>query len=124
GVANGLEGLELLDRAALRALEPEVDGIAGIHVREAGIVDYGAVARAFAEDVTAAGGEIRCDARVESVRRDGVGHRIVTGAGEVQASFLVNCAGLQSDRVARAAGADPGVKIVPFRGEYYELSAE
>src|SRR5690606_9669782 len=71
GVANGLEGLDLLDRAALRALEPEVDGIAGIHVREAGIVDYGAVARAFAEDVTAAGGEIRCGARVESVRRDG-----------------------------------------------------
>lgn len=121
GRANGLTDLRRLRAEELKEYEPAVAGIAGLHVPETGIVDYTAVTLAFARLVTEAGGEVWTDARVSGVvRRDG---RLVleTARGEVDARALINCAGLQSDRVARLCGVDPRVKIVPFRGEYYEL---
>ena len=121
GRANGLEGLESIGRDRLRELEPEVDGIAALWVREAGIVDYARVAEALARIVRESGGEIRTGARVHAVKRRQGGLDVVTSSGDVAASLLINCAGLHSDRVARLCGADPGVKIVPFRGEYHEL---
>jgi len=121
GRANGLEGLESIGRDRLRELEPEVDGIAALWVREAGIVDYARVAEALARIVRDAGGEIRTGARVHAVKRRQGGLEVVTASGDVGASLLINCAGLHSDRVARLCGADPGVRIVPFRGEYHEL---
>jgi L-2-hydroxyglutarate oxidase len=122
GRANGLAGLTRLeDSDALREYEPHVRGIAGLLVPETGIVDYKAVTRAYAAQVEAAGGSVRLEARVVSCRRDAAGLVLTTTAGEVHCRYLVNCAGLQSDRVARLCGVEPGLQIVPFRGEYYEL---
>ena len=121
GRANGLEGLEYIGRERFRELEPEVDGIAALWVREAGIVDYVRVAEALARIVRESGGEIRTSARVHAVKRRQGGLDVITSSGDVSASLLVNCAGLHSDRVARLCGTDPGVRIVPFRGEYHEL---
>jgi L-2-hydroxyglutarate oxidase len=121
GRENGLEGIERLDAGQLRDCEPHVKGIAGLHVPQTGIVDYVAVTEAYAEVVRRRGGEIRTASRVVSIRRTAEGFRLGTSRGEVQCRTLINCAGLQCDRVARLAGVDPQIRIVPFRGEYYEL---
>src|SRR5205807_10295593 len=91
---------------------------------ETGIADFPAVTRAFAAGVADAGGEVRTGSRVLGIRRETAGLVVETAAGAVHARHLVNCAGLQADRVARLAGVDPGVRIVPFRGEYYKLKPE
>ena len=124
GRANGLKGLQRLDAAGLRDVEPSVAGIAGLRVEETGIVDYTAVTQAFARLVQEAGGDVRLGARVVAVRRQQGGLTLVTPAGDVVARHLINCAGLQSDRVARMCGVEPGLTITPFRGEYYELVPE
>jgi L-2-hydroxyglutarate oxidase len=121
GRQNGLAGLRRLDAAQLREFEPQVAGFAGLHVPQTGIVDYVAVTEAYAGVVRRRGGEIRTSSRVVSIRRTPDGFRLGTSRGEVLSRFIVNCAGLQSDRIARLAGSDPQVRIVPFRGEYYEL---
>jgi L-2-hydroxyglutarate oxidase len=122
GRANGLTGLERVDAAGVAAHEPRAAGIAGLWVPETGIVDYAAVALAFAADVRAAGGEIVTGARVGRATPAGAGiEALLADGGRIGAGFLVACAGLESDRLARAAGLDPGVAIVPFRGDYYEL---
>ena len=121
GRANGLTGIRQLGREELRELEPEVSGLAGLWVPETGVVDFAKVAAAFARRLQTAGVEIRTGARVLSAQEDGSALVVETSGGEVQASLLVTCAGLQADRVARACGVDPGLMIIPFRGEYYEL---
>ncbi len=85
-------------------------------------MDYARVTEAYAGEVTRGGGEVMLASPVRSVRRDGSGIVLETGKGDVRCRFLVNCAGLHSDRIARLAGVEPGVLIVPFRGEYYELA--
>jgi L-2-hydroxyglutarate oxidase len=122
GHANGLVGMKRLRAEELKEHEPHVAGVAGLFVRETGIVDYKAVTARYAEQVAAGGGEVRTAVRLVGVKRDGFELVLDTTAGEVRARHLVNCAGLQSDRVARLCGVDPGVMIVPFRGEYYELT--
>src|SRR5438552_1823278 len=122
GRANGLDGLERLGPEEIREREPHAAGIAGLWVPQTGIVDYGRVTRAMADVVRQAGGEIRTGARVHGCRRLSDGMLLESVRGEISCRWLVNCAGLQSDRVARCAGVDPGVAIVPFRGEYYELA--
>lgn len=124
GRANGLAGIRRLDPAGIRALEPHVCGIDGLHVPETGIVDYTAVTEAYARCVIQAGHRVRTDARVYAYRRSGSQHVLRTTAGEVTCRFLVNCGGLQCDRVARMCGVEPNVRIVPFRGEYYELKPD
>ncbi len=121
GRANGLEGLRRLRGEELQDYEPSVVGVAGLLVPDTGIVDYGAVTRVYAGIVSACGGEVRTGARVLRVLRRPGGLVLETTGGPVQARALVNCAGLQSDRVARLCGVDPGVTIVPFRGESYEI---
>ncbi len=124
GRANGLQGIERLDGAGIRACEPHAAGLAGLRVPQTGIVDYRAVARSFAADLTGAGSEIVTGARVERIRaRDGQVEALTTESVR-SAKFLVACAGLESDRLARAAGLDPEVRIIPFRGDYFELTAE
>jgi L-2-hydroxyglutarate oxidase len=119
GVENGLE-VRRLSVSEMREIEPHMAGIAGLHVPSTGIVDYKAVLAKLAELVVARGGEIRFDTRVLSVR-----DRVVeTTSGDVECTTLINCAGLYSDRVARASGADVEARIVPFRGEYYQLKPE
>lgn len=124
GLANGLAGLRRVGPEEIREREPHAAGLAGLLVPETGIVDYGAVTRAFASRVEEQGGEIRLGARVRRVRPEAGGLVLETDAGLARGRLLVNCAGLQSDRVARMCGADPSLRIVPFRGEYLELCEE
>jgi L-2-hydroxyglutarate oxidase len=121
GRANGLTGLRRLTAAALREIEPHAAGLAALHVPETGIVDYRVVTAALGDEVRTLGAEILLGAPLFSVARDGDRLRLATGAGEISCRYLVGCAGLQSDRVARLSGAEPDLRIVPFRGEYYEL---
>lgn len=121
GEANGLRGLRLLSRSELREIEPHAHGVAALHVRETGIVNYVAVADAYARVVERAGGCVRARTRLVSAREQGGRMVAETTAGVIEARVLVNCAGLQADRVALACGVDPDVRIIPFRGEYYDL---
>ena len=126
GRANGVDGMRRVEPAELRELEPHATGVAALWVPETGVVAFADVAAAIAREVRARGGEIRTSSRVLATRADGGGSGLVIGTtgGDVRAALLVNCAGLQADRLARACGVDPGVLIVPFRGEYYELVPE
>ena len=123
GEANGLAGMRRLGPEELKELEPQVAGIAGLHVRETGIVDYRRVTAAYAEVVREHGGTIRTHARVHGVTRRSDGLILHTGAGDIACRGLVNAGGLHSDRVAAMCGVAPEVRIVPFRGEYYRLAA-
>jgi (S)-2-hydroxyglutarate dehydrogenase len=123
---NGVPGLRWLDASALTAIEPHARGVAALHSPHTAIVDFAAVARAFAADVTGAGGEIRTGEPVTRVGND-LAHparpRVQLASGEVlESDRVVVCAGLQSDRLARASGEDAEPRIIPFRGEYYRLA--
>jgi L-2-hydroxyglutarate oxidase LhgO len=118
---NGVPGLRLLDRRGLQEIEPHAAGLAALHSPHTAIVDFAAVARAFADEVTAGGGELRLVWEVTGIHRSGERVRLTTPGEELEFDRLVVCAGLHSDRVARLAGDAPGPAIVPFRGEYYRL---
>jgi L-2-hydroxyglutarate oxidase len=121
GRVNGLEGVRRLDRAETRQFEPHVSAVAALHVPQTGIVDFAVVAQAYARVAAQQGAVLRTSAQLRQVRsRDGL-FELSTSGGTVRARHLINCAGLQSDRVARMCGARPRLQIVPFRGEYYEL---
>jgi L-2-hydroxyglutarate oxidase len=124
GRANGLKGLKRLSGAELKEIEPEVQAITGLWVPEAGMADYAAVTAAYGRKIEQAGGEIRTGTRVLAVRQVGDELVVETTQGVFHTKYLVNCAGLQCDRVARMCGIEPGVSIVPFRGEYYNLVPE
>ncbi len=124
GLANGLNDIRKLTGAELKEHEPHVAGIAGLHVPETGIVDYKDVARKYAELIVQAGGQIRTSARLIAVKRGSADLTLQTTQGEVVCKQLIGCGGLQADRVARVCGVEPGVQIVPFRGEYYALVPE
>ncbi|MBJ7457902.1 MAG: L-2-hydroxyglutarate oxidase [Thermoleophilaceae bacterium] len=121
-VANGVQ-VRLLDADGVRELEPHVRCVAGLHSPNTGITDFVAVAHKLGELVERAGGQIRLSAPVTriNVKHDGV--RLIAGEEELIAEFVINCGGLQSDRLARMAGAKPKLRIVPFRGEYYSLKS-
>lgn len=121
GIANGTPGLEMIGPERLREIEPHAAGIKALRVASTGIIDYVAVAQAYAGIVRQHGGEIRTGTRVLDIRRDGAEWVIETSAGSERARHLINCAGLHSDLMARLAGTSPPVRIVPFRGEYYDL---
>lgn len=124
GTANGLSGLRWMSAPEMREIEPHVGGVAAVHVPEEGIVDYPAVSRTLAQEIERLGGTVLTGAEVLGLRRERNGWIADTSAGALDASLLVNCAGLYSDRVARLAGERPQVQIVPFRGEYYALRPE
>jgi L-2-hydroxyglutarate oxidase len=105
----------------LREIEPHAAGLQALHVASTGIIDYVAVAQAYADTVRRHGGEIRTGTRVLDIRRVADEWVIETTAGVEPTRYLINCAGLHSDIMARLAGTVPPVRIVPFRGEYYEL---
>ena len=122
--ANGVPGVRWLDGPDIRALEPDVAGVAALLSPTTAIVDFPAIARAYAEDVTAAGGQILTKSPVSTVSRNGEGVHVVTPGGTHTVSHLVICAGLQTDLLARAAGDEVAPEIVPFRGEYLRLRPE
>jgi (S)-2-hydroxyglutarate dehydrogenase len=124
GEANGLQNLEWLSKEQIREYEPHAAGIRGLRVRETGIVDYKVVARTLGRLASDRGCDLKTGAKVLGCRRADGGMVLQTRAGEVRCKALVNCGGLQSDRVARLCAVDPEVRIVPFRGEYYEVVPE
>jgi len=122
GTENGVRGLELIGPERLRELEPHAAGVRALHVPGTGIVDFGRVARAFADDVAATGGELLLGYEVEGiVERAGAGVRLSCSSGEVTARNAVFCAGVYSDRLAHLGGGAIDPRIVPFRGNYYVL---
>ena len=124
GIANGLTGLERLNAAGVKEHEPHVAGIAGLYVPQTGIVDYVEVTNAYAQVVREGGGIVQIGCRVMGVKRQDQDFRLTTSQGDFSCRTLINCAGLQSDRLARACGIDPGVQIIPFRGEYYLVAPQ
>ena len=121
GLANGTPGLELIGPDRLHEIEPHAAGLRALRVASTGIIDYVAVAQAYAAIIRQRGGEIRTGARVRDIRRDGDAWMVETTGGAQRVRYLINCAGLHSDLMARLAGTVPAVRIVPFRGDYYEL---
>lgn len=124
GQANGLQGLAWMTAGQLREREPHAAGLAAVLVPEEGIVDYDAVCMALLADLTAAGVQFQPRARVEHLKTTSDGWVIETSSGAYEAGYLVNCAGLFCDRIAQLAGVPREVRIVPFRGEYYQLAPE
>jgi L-2-hydroxyglutarate oxidase len=122
GRANALIGLRRLGPAEIREYEPAATGISGLSVPETGIVDFAAVTRAYATRVRQRGGEVRLGTRLRRCRRRPDELVLETTRGDVRCRHLINCGGLWADRVARLCGVEPGVDIVPFRGEYHELA--
>ncbi len=123
GAANGVAGLRRLDAVAIRELEPHARGAAGLHSAQTGIVDFGAVARAYAEDLLEAGGAISTACEVIGLESGSRSLTIRHAQGVTEARHAVCCAGAWSDRLARAAGAPAEPRIVPFRGSYLRLVA-
>jgi L-2-hydroxyglutarate oxidase LhgO len=124
GAANGLEELRWLSRDEMREIEPHVGGVAALRVPQEGIVDYTAVCDTLAAKLTERGARVVTGACVQRLRWRGATWIAETTAGEFQADFLINCAGLYCDRVARMAGERLDMRIVPFRGEYFKLRPE
>ncbi|MBL3655721.1 L-2-hydroxyglutarate oxidase [Fulvivirga sediminis] len=122
GQQNGLTGLKLLKKEELREHEPHVNGVAGIFVPQTGIIDYKQVSEKYAEKVKELGGEIRLGEKVDDILVKGHETTIVTNKGSHSTTLVVNCAGLYSDKVAEFTQQKLNVRIIPFRGEYYELN--
>ncbi len=120
GQANGVN-CRLISRAELQELEAHTAGIEAIHVPEAGIVDYKIVCRKLADILIERGHRIIFNAEVMAIRETVDEVTAVSSVGDFTASYLVNCSGLQSDRVTKMGGVDPQAQIVPFRGEYFRL---
>jgi L-2-hydroxyglutarate oxidase len=124
GTANGLAGLRMVSPAEALEREPHVRCVAAVLVPEEGIVDYRAVCHALVDRIVERGGEVRTSTAVETITPDGRGWVVATPHGDLRASYLINCAGLQCDRVARLAGEKLDLRIVPFRGTYFKLRPE
>ncbi len=123
-IANGVPRLRRIGQEEIPAIEPHARGVAALHSPRTAVVDFARVARSLSEDLQAAGGSVRLGFDVVRLERTHGEIRVHSRSGEVVAcSQLVLCAGLQSDRMARLAGAADPTPIVPFRGEYYRLTA-
>ncbi|WP_460522326.1 L-2-hydroxyglutarate oxidase [Humibacter antri] len=122
-IENGVPDLARLDdRAELREIEPHVAGVAAVHSPHTAVVDYASVTEAMAQDVRAAGGQVKLGHEVKAIANENGRVRLVSSLSDDVFDRVVVCAGLQSDVVARFVGADPSPKILPFRGEYWELA--
>ena len=124
GSANGLKGIKRLRGDEIKNYEPHAAGIAGLFVPETGIVDYKPVSKKYAELFQNLGGEVKTNCRFLSLKKDKEKLIAETSKGEIVCDLLVNCGGLYSDRIAELCGVDPGLQIIPFRGEYYKLKKE
>jgi len=115
--------IEIIGPERIKELEPHATGIKAIYSPSTGVIDYTQVARVYAKKVEEAGGEIRTSHEVTNIIK-GSPLVLETPVGEVSAKYLITCAGLQSDRIARKTGAPDNLRIVPFRGDYYTLKPE
>ena len=121
GTANGVQGLEIIGPERLKEIEPHTYGIKALYAPRTGIVDYKTVANAYAKRIREGGGEVLPGNEVLKIARSGSRISLETTGGSVESSYVINCAGLYADRVARMMGEEPQVRIIPFRGEYYTL---
>lgn len=121
--ANGLQGLRVLSSAEIAEVEPAAVGVRALHAPETGVIDYGAVTRALADDVRSLGGSVMLGEEVRGIALRNGSVALAATSGTIEAANLISCGGLQSDRIAQAAGVRPPVRIVPFRGDYYTLTA-
>jgi L-2-hydroxyglutarate oxidase LhgO len=121
GLANGVQGLEMIGPELLREIEPHCVGVKALRSPNTGIVDFSKVTRAYAEDVQAAGGDVLPGYGVEKIHDRPARVVLQTSAGEVEGQHVIACAGLYADRVARLTGGPPDPRIVPFRGDYWVL---
>jgi len=121
-LANGVPGVRMVGRDELRELEPNVQGIAALHSPHTAVVDFAAVTRRLAADAAAMGAEIRTGVEVRRVTQDAAGVAVEAGGERLAFDELVICGGLHTDRLARLAGHTDDPRVVPFRGEYYELA--
>ena len=124
GTENGLKNLKRISAAEIKKYEPHTVGIEGLFVEETGIVDYTDVTAAYEKIIVEKGGEIKTNCRFLSLDETKDVLKLKTTLGEISARFLINCAGLQSDKVAQLCGMKTNVQIIPFRGEYYKLKNE
>ena len=124
GKANGLQGMKILKREEISEYEPFARGVRALWIQETGIVDYGAVTEKLVELCRNAGVTVQFSTRFLGAEEADGQLVIQTDQGEFHCGTLVNCAGLQSDRVAKLSGVHPGLKIVPFRGEYYKIKPQ
>lgn len=124
GLQNEIEGIEMIDADRLKKLEPHVNGVAAIHVPCAGIVDYAGMCKVLMKLLEEGNGKVQFNSAVNNISDKGDKIVIEAGGKNIDSRFLINCAGLYSDHVARFAGVHSPVKIVPFKGEYYELKPE
>ena len=124
GTANGVEGLQVIGPERLKEIEPHASGIKALYSPATGIVEFKAVANAYADQIRTAGGEILTRSEVLRMRRSEGSIFIETTQGNVASKYLINCAGLYADIVAKMTGVSPDVRIIPFRGEYYTLGAQ
>jgi L-2-hydroxyglutarate oxidase len=123
GRENGL-AVKSLNADEIKEMEPHVRCTAGVHVPETGIVDFVGVCQKLSELIESHGGELRLGTKVNGIQTKGSETVLETASGDITARLIINCAGLHSDRIATLAGAKPDARIVPFRGEYYELKPE
>jgi L-2-hydroxyglutarate oxidase len=121
GNANGLQGLRKLNPAQIKQIEPHAAGLAAIHVPQEGIVDYPGVCEKLGELIHQRGGEIKLNTCALKILADADEKIVETSAGIFRAKFVVTCGGLHADRLVKAAGQIPTAKIIPFRGEYYQI---
>src|SRR5579863_3548457 len=124
GEANGLTGLRLIGKEELREIEPHAAGLQALVVPSTGITDYAVVCEKYSELIAKNEGTVKTSAAATGIRRSASQIVVETPQGAFATTALINCAGLYSDRISRMAGDDPGVMIVPFRGEYYDLTPE
>ena len=123
GLENGLN-VSKINAQEVKEIEPHLRCLAGIRVPTAGIVDFRQVCQKYAELIKSQGGELCLNTKVEKILETSKGQVLETNNGTFETRFAINCAGLHSDRVAKLGGINPPAKIVPFRGEYYELKPE
>lgn len=123
GIENQLN-IKKIGEQELKEIEPHVNGLAAIHVPMSGIVNYKQVSEKFADIIRANGGEIELGSKVEKITENNDFTLVETSKKTYKSRFVINCAGLHSDRVAKMSGYNPGMKIVPFRGEYFKLKPE
>ena len=123
GLENGLN-VTKISAEEVKEVEPHVSCKAGLRVPTTGIVNYKQVCQKYADIIKSQGGELRLNTKVEKIRETSTGQVLETNNGSFETRFVINCAGLHSDRVAKLGAVDPQAKIVPFRGEYYELVPE
>ncbi|QYO67032.1 L-2-hydroxyglutarate oxidase [Leptolyngbya sp. 7M] len=123
GLQNGIK-VARITAEEVKEYEPYVNCLAGVRVFSTGIADYKRVCQKYAELIQKQGGDLRLNTKVEKIIRTEEGQVLETNQGTFETRFVINCAGLHSDRVAKLGKVDPQAKIVPFRGEYYELVPE